>query len=186
MGKYRGYIAALLIVMVLFGIALKWVSTIPAGTPGLISRKEPQYPKKYQIYILQADIVTEVPEQMFQDAEVVIEVATPSQAIEEPKKYLAIIEARKPKMVYFGNMATTGYLATGNPCADGNYPVVGWTVACNDKRLWHKWVRIEGHGDYYIHDTGGMANNVIDIYMGSYEEAIQFGRQTANVYVIGE
>ena len=51
MGKYRGYIAALLIVMVLFGIALKWVSTIPAGTPGLISRKEPQYQKVSNIHL---------------------------------------------------------------------------------------------------------------------------------------
>jgi 3D (Asp-Asp-Asp) domain-containing protein len=184
MGKYRGYIAALLIVMVLFGIALKWVSTIPAGTPGLISRKEPQYPKKYQIYILQADIVTEVPEQMFQDAEVVIEVATPSQAIEEPKKYLAIIEARKPKMVYFGNMATTGYLATGNPCADGSYPVAGWTVACNDRRLWHKTIYIEGVGTRYVHDTGGMPMSVLDVFVGSLSEAYSITSGSRAVYIV--
>jgi 3D (Asp-Asp-Asp) domain-containing protein len=80
----------------------------------------------------------------------------------------------------------TAYIATGNPCADGVYPQVGYTVASNDPNLWHRWIRIEGYGDYYVHDTGGMASNVIDIFVGSYDEAIQFGRRTADVYIIGE
>lgn len=88
------------------------------------------------------------------------------------------------KEVYMGNYELTAYIATGNPCADGQYPQVGYTAACNDPDLWHKWVHIEGYGDYYIHDTGGMASNVIDIFVGSYDEAIQFGRRQGEVYII--
>jgi 3D (Asp-Asp-Asp) domain-containing protein len=83
---------------------------------------------------------------------------------------------------YVGYYELTAYCATGNPCADGVYPSVGYTAACNDSRLWHHWVYIEGYGTYYIHDTGGMASNVIDIFMGSYDECIAFGRQGAYVY----
>lgn len=88
------------------------------------------------------------------------------------------------KEVYMGNYELTAYIATGNPCADGNYPQVGYTVASNDPNLWHKWIRIEGYGDYYVHDTGGMSSNVIDIFVSSYDEAIQFGRRSAEVYII--
>lgn len=85
---------------------------------------------------------------------------------------------------YVGCYELTAYIETGNPCADGVYPQVGYTVASNDPLLWHKWVRIEGYGEYYVHDTGGMASNVIDIFMGSYDEAIEFGRREAEVYII--
>lgn len=87
---------------------------------------------------------------------------------------------------YLGVYELTAYIATGNPCADGIYPQVGYTIACNDPALWHKWVYIEGYGTYYCHDTGGMALNVIDVFVGSYDEAIQFGRRTANVYIINQ
>ncbi len=83
-----------------------------------------------------------------------------------------------------GTFELTAYCATGNPCADGVYPTVGHTAACNDSRLWHHWIYIEGYGTYYVHDTGGMASNVIDIFMGSYNECIQFGRRSAKVYII--
>ena len=88
------------------------------------------------------------------------------------------------KGAYIGSMELTAYISTGNPCADGAYPQVGRTAACNNPNLWHKWVHIEGYGDYYIHDTGGMSSNVIDIFVGSYGEAIQFGRRNAEVYII--
>lgn len=104
------------------------------------------------------------------------EIATPNEPdLEEAEE--------QPEQTYMGCYELTAYIETGNPCADGVYPEVGYTVACNDSRLWHKWIYIEGYGDYYVHDTGGMANNVIDIFVASYDEAIQFGRRAANVYV---
>ena len=87
-------------------------------------------------------------------------------------------------MTYYANMELTAYMWTGNPCADGVYPAEGFTAACNDPALWHKWVYIEGVGTYYIHDTGGMASNVIDIYLETYDACVSFGRQTANVYIL--
>lgn len=87
-------------------------------------------------------------------------------------------------MTYYSTMELTAYMWTGNPCADGVYPAEGYTAACNDPNLWHKWVYIEGIGTYYIHDTGGMASNVIDVYLGTYDACVNFGRQSANVYIL--
>lgn len=170
--------------LILFGIALLWVSKVPPGK-GLLFRQP--HEKQYEIhYYEHAEIVDEVPKHLFEDPEVAMEVtlATPCQAIEEKQKGLALIEANKPKKVYFGSMQMTAYVATGNPCADGSYPVTGWTVACNDKRLWHKTIYIEGCGTRYVHDTGGMASNVLDLFVGSLGEAYQIGRRNVEVYIV--
>lgn len=102
--------------------------------------------------------------------------------LEKEVKEVELHQEAEPTVV--GTYELTAYIATGNPCADGAYPQVGYTAACNDPRLWHKWVHIDGYGDYYIHDTGNMASNVIDVFVGSYGEAIQFGRRTATVSII--
>lgn len=82
-----------------------------------------------------------------------------------------------------GAYEITAYTWTGNPCADGVYPASGYTAACNDPNLWHRWVYIEGYGSVYIHDTGGMpTNSIIDVYMDSESECINWGRQVRNVY----
>lgn len=100
-----------------------------------------------------------------------------------PSDVIEMYENQK-KIEYAGTYELTAYIETGNPCADGEYPQTGHTAACNDPALWHKWIEIEGYGAYYVHDTGGMASNVIDIFVGSYDEAIQFGRRNAEVYII--
>lgn len=106
--------------------------------------------------------------------------------IRETAKVQELIDkdAERPKRTLLGTYELTAYIATGNPCADGVYPQTGHTAACNDPALWHKWIEIEGYGTYYVHDTGGMASNVIDLFMGSYDEAISFGRRNAEVYII--
>ena len=101
---------------------------------------------------------------------------------EEPEVYETTTEG-DAGMYYYATLELTAYIATGNPCADGAYPQVGYTVASNDPALWHRWIHIDGYGDYYVHDTGGMASNVLDVFVGSYDEAIEFGRRTADVYV---
>ena len=89
-------------------------------------------------------------------------------------------------MTYYSQMELTAYIWTGNPCADGAYPEVGYTVACNDPDLWHKWIYIEGVGNRYVHDTGGMGYGVIDLYVEDYDSAVQFGRQSVDVYILTE
>ena len=61
----------------------------------------------------------------------------------------------------------TGATASGKPMK------VGITVACNSIKLGTKII-IDGH-QYEVQDTGGMANNVIDIYVNSHSEAMQKG-----------
>ena len=90
---------------------------------------------------------------------------------------------------YVGSYECTAYKSTGNACADGVYPREGVTVASNDPSLWHKVIEISGTGTewdglYYVHDTGGMSSNVIDIFIDDYSECIQFGRRSAEVYIV--
>lgn len=170
-------IVELVVLLILFALAMLWVSKIPEGTPGLFV-KQPE--EVYSIEYAETPIIEEIPMHLFDDPPLSIEVnyATPTSAIEEPKK------AKKPNMTYFGTMATTGYLATGSPCADGAYPEVGYTVACNDSRLWHKKIYIEGIGIRYVHDTGGMPIDVLDVFVGSLEEAYSITSYNRKVYIV--
>jgi 3D (Asp-Asp-Asp) domain-containing protein len=93
-------------------------------------------------------------------------------------------ETDQDSYIYVGTYELTAYAATGNPCADGVYPTPYVTAASNDPNLWHKWIHIEGYGDYYVHDTGGMSSNVIDLFLGDYDSCVAFGRQIGEVYII--
>ena len=84
---------------------------------------------------------------------------------------------------YLGVYELTAYEWTGNCCANGNYPTTGYTVACNSLAL-GTHIYIEGYGEYVVEDRGGMAGNVIDIYLGDSESCRQFGRRSANVYLM--
>lgn len=84
-----------------------------------------------------------------------------------------------------GHYTLTAYEWTGNTCANGEYPTEGYTIACNSLPLGTR-VYIEGYGFYTVEDRGGMADNVIDIYLGDYDECIEFGVQEADVYLIKE
>lgn len=82
-----------------------------------------------------------------------------------------------------GGVLLTAYEWTGDPCANGNWPTPGYTVASNDYPLGTR-IYIEGLGEFVVEDTGGMGSGVIDIYMGDVETCIQFGVQSGNVYVL--
>ena len=103
-----------------------------------------------------------------------------------PPTYYAHLINTDEHRTYMGEYELTAYTWTGNKCADGVYPCEGVTVASNDSNLWHKTIYIEGYGEFFVHDTGGMSKNVIDIYMDSYDACIQFGRRKADVYIIEE
>jgi 3D (Asp-Asp-Asp) domain-containing protein len=176
-------IVELVVLLILFALAMLWVSKIPEGTPGLFG-KQPE--EVYSIEYAETPIIEEIPMHLFDDPPLSIEVnyATPTSAIEEPKKGLALIEKLKqePKMTYLGEYELTAYAETGSPCSNGNYPTCNYTVACNSLPLGTK-IHIVGYGDYVVEDRGGMPNSVIDVYMGDYWTCIQFGRRTASVYI---
>ena len=90
----------------------------------------------------------------------------------------------EPKMTYLGVYTLTAYEYTGNPTASGDATVPWWTVACNDPALWMRKIHIKGYGDFLVCDRGGMPSfKILDIYLGDYNECIQFGVREAEVYV---
>lgn len=116
-----------------------------------------------------------------EDVELEVYVPEYEEPEEQPENDIQTAEG-----IYYSTYELTAYIATGDPCADGIYPEVGFTAASNDPNLWHKWIYIEGLGRRYVHDTGAMDSNVIDIFTDTYENAILFGRQVANIYIIEE
>lgn len=93
----------------------------------------------------------------------------------------------KSNMTLLGEYTLTAYEYTGNPCADGSTPTEWYSVACNDPTLWHKRIYIEGYGDFYVCDTGGMPSySILDIYLGDVSACYEFGVRSANVYVYNE
>lgn len=92
-------------------------------------------------------------------------------------------ESTNSEMYYYATYATTGYIATGNVCADGQAPSVGYTVASNDPGLWNKWIYIEGIGTRYVHDRGGMASNVLDVFCSSVSECYSITSGGRAVYI---
>jgi len=89
-----------------------------------------------------------------------------------------------PSDGYLGTYCCTGYVATGNTCANGNYPTSGYTIASNSLPMGTR-VYIEGIGERVVEDTGGMANNVIDVFVDSTSEAYALTGDY-EVYVIEE
>lgn len=92
-------------------------------------------------------------------------------------------------MTYLGTYSLTAYCSCVNCCgksngitASGTQATAGRTVACNSLSI-GTVISINGH-QYVVEDTGGMGGNVIDIFFDSHEEAINFGRQSAEVYLV--
>ena len=156
-------IVEMIISLAIYGLALLWVSSIPEGTPGLIYKAEET---SYEIYVAETPVIADIPYKLFEDPPITIEVnyATPSSAIEEPKK-----KPKEPEMEYIGNYWITGYVATGANCADGSVPRSGWTAACNSLPF-GTVVYIKGLGTRVITDRGGMANDVIDVFCDSVSD----------------
>lgn len=102
-----------------------------------------------------------------------------------PSQSVASAENTPEGMTYLGDYQLTAYEWTGNPCANGNYPTEGYTIASNTLPIGTR-VYIEGIGERTVEDTGGMPGNVIDIYMGDPGTCVQFGRQSGAVYIIPE
>lgn len=92
-------------------------------------------------------------------------------------------EEASEELEYAGIFELTAYTWTGNTCANGNYPTAGYTVASNYFPLGTR-IYIEGMGEYTVEDTGGMATNVIDVYMEGSDNCKQFGRRQAGVYIV--
>lgn len=95
-------------------------------------------------------------------------------------------EAPEPSaegMTYLGNYVLTAYAWSGNLCSSGVYPTLGRTVASTSIPE-GTWIYIEGVGTRVVEDTGPLAGNVIDVYMGDAETCRQFGTWSTDVYIL--
>ena len=89
------------------------------------------------------------------------------------------------KMTYLGTYEITAYEETGNCCANGNYPTVGYTIACNSLDFGTK-VYIDGVGERVVEDRGGPShgNNWIDLYLGDVVACYEWGIQYRDVWLV--
>ncbi|WP_314068602.1 3D domain-containing protein [uncultured Vagococcus sp.] len=86
----------------------------------------------------------------------------------------------------------TAYIATGNNTATGTVPTVGRTIAVDPNKIpLGSRVQIEVpsmpqySGVYIAEDTGGAVNGyIIDMFVGSLNEAKQFGRRSIIITVL--
>jgi len=102
---------------------------------------------------------------------------------EEGAEYEPAEEA--PEMEYLGTFEMTAYEWTGYPCANGNYPEVGYTVACNSLPL-GTTVYIEGVGYRVVEDRGAEwhSSNWMDLYLGDVDSCYQWGIRSVEVYIV--
>ncbi|MEG6615360.1 3D domain-containing protein [Peptococcaceae bacterium 1198_IL3148] len=82
-------------------------------------------------------------------------------------------------------MEATAYCHTGSMTYTETWPVAGRTIAVDPEVIplgSHVWV--EGFGWMIAEDTGGaIKGNIIDIYMDTREEALQWGRRDVLVII---
>ena len=91
------------------------------------------------------------------------------------------------EMEYLGNWHITAYAATGSPCANGNMPTVGYTVACNSLDFGTE-IYIKDVGFRMVEDRGPgwLGSEWCDIYLGNTQDCVNWGTQYKDVYLVKE
>lgn len=117
------------------------------------------------------------------------QVEAKAKAEEEAKRIVTVIDA-EPATEFLGTFELTAYCSCFKCCSkedgitkSGTHVTEGRTVACNSIPL-GTVIYIEGYGTYTVEDTGAMGDNVVDIFFNSHQTALDFGRQTAKVYIV--
>ena len=93
----------------------------------------------------------------------------------------------KEKMAYSGTWRVTAYAYTGSPCANGQYPTAGYTIAHNSLPFGTE-VYIDGVGFRTVEDRGPawLGEEWCDLYLGDTAECVQWGNQYREVWVVME
>jgi 3D (Asp-Asp-Asp) domain-containing protein len=82
-------------------------------------------------------------------------------------------------------MEATAYTWTGNRTASGTWPAVGTAAVDPEVIPLGTKLYIEGYGPAVALDTGGdIQGQIIDLYMDSYQECIEWGRRQVEVRVM--
>ncbi len=95
------------------------------------------------------------------------------------------LDDTKEERTYLGTWTITAYAETGYPCANGNYPSTGYTIACNSLPF-GTVVYIEGVGYRTVEDRGpdSMGDAWCDLYLGDTGTCINWGVQSRDVYLV--
>lgn len=90
-------------------------------------------------------------------------------------------------MELLGTWRITAYTWTGNPCANGNYPQIGYTVACNSLPF-ETQVYIEDVGFRTVEDRGPdwLGDQWCDLYLGDYSACVEWGDQVKKIWRVKE
>lgn len=116
----------------------------------------------------------------YTDTEIPIEQEAPQEEYTEDISSIGEYLGTYTLIAYCGCEACNG--GNAGITAMGVEPSEGWTVACNLLPLGTQ-ISINGN-TYEVQDTGNMDDGTIDIFMNSHDEALNFGVQSADVYVI--
>lgn len=110
-------------------------------------------------------------------------VTTTSEVKEEYEYYNEEYCNTYNNMTYLGELKITGYIATGNPTASGDYPYVGGVAMNTSYGLsYGTTIYIEDLGYYTLNDTG-CAYGVVDVFCNSEQECYNL-TSYHNVYVV--
>lgn len=193
-------VIVVIVSLLLIALCLIWISTIPEGTNGILTATKTDatdtdatetdakvtYIERYNLEPMTWNEVEEeevyIPSPVLserKEPEIEVEIVTTETITEETTEGITEEVYEEPVeepiqestgMSYLGTYYITGYVATGNPCSNGNYPTAGYTVASNTIPM-GTTIWIDGLGTRVVEDTGGMAGNVIDVFVGSVDEA---------------
>lgn len=110
----------------------------------------------------------------------------PQTYIEEVNKPVIIEHISAIPYTYMGEFELTHYTHTGNRTSSGYYPTLK-TVAVDTNIIpMGSLLYIEGYGLRVAMDTGGLIKgNKLDIFVDSYDEAVQKGlKKNIKVYLL--
>lgn len=125
-----------------------------------------------------------------------IEVINEEVAVYEPEVVTEVVDEPIVELVSLGEFTLTAYCYENYPhicnngdasvTATGTTPIEGRTIAVDPSVIpYGTEVMINGN-TYIAEDTGGaIKGNRIDICFASHDEALQFGRQVAEVFIVG-
>lgn len=136
-----------------------------------------------EIMIAMAEPVEEVVEEEIEEV-----VEEEPEIIEEPEEIYeegTTYDEWGNQLVYLGAYDITAYEWTGFPCANGNYPSEGYTVACNSLPL-GTVLYIDGIGYRTVEDRGATWHSDwwIDLYLGDVSECFEWGIRTRDVWIV--
>lgn len=165
----------ILLVSLVMALSLTACTTETAGE-SVVETVEP-------IEVAETVEVVEIPEEIVVATEPVVET--------EPVEVVEVVESNEPD--YLGEFVLTAYCACTKCCgktdgitATGTVATQGRTIAV-DPRVISYGSEVIINGNTYVAEDcgGGVGGNHIDVFFNNHSDALAFGVQYADVYLVG-